>query len=109
MLPVQPHRCSSCKTSLPLLVEAARRPGPVGVHVDALERMRVNRAFAERIAQRAHQALERGMVRAAPQLARDLGRPYAANIAIKTWLARTQTGRTSTPCSRASRTSWAGA
>ena len=38
--------------SLPLLVEAARRPGPVGVHVDALERMRENRAFAERIAER---------------------------------------------------------
>ena len=38
--------------SLPNLVEAARRPGPVGVHADALERMRVNRAFAERIAER---------------------------------------------------------
>ena len=38
--------------SLPQLVEAARRPAPVGVHVDALERMRVNRAFAERIAAR---------------------------------------------------------
>lgn len=38
--------------SLPNLVEAARAPGPVGLHVDALERMRVNRLFAERIAER---------------------------------------------------------
>ena len=38
--------------SLPNLVEAARAPGPVGLHVDALERMLVNRAFAERIAAR---------------------------------------------------------
>lgn len=38
--------------SLPNLVEAARAPGPVGLHVDALERMRINRAFAERIAER---------------------------------------------------------
>ena len=38
--------------SVPTLVEAARRPGPVGVHVDALARMRENRAFAERIAER---------------------------------------------------------
>ena len=38
--------------SLPILVEAARAPGPIGVHGEALERMRVNRAFAERIAAR---------------------------------------------------------
>lgn len=38
--------------SLPILVEAARAPGPIGVHAEALERMRVNRAFAERIAAR---------------------------------------------------------
>jgi histidine ammonia-lyase len=38
--------------SLPNLVAAARAPGPVGLHVDALERMRVNRLFAERIAER---------------------------------------------------------
>ena len=38
--------------SVPQLVEAARRPGPVGVHIDAIERMRANRAFVERIAER---------------------------------------------------------
>ena len=38
--------------SLPNFVEAARAPGPVGLHVDALERMLVNRTFAERIAAR---------------------------------------------------------
>ncbi len=38
--------------SLPLLVAAARAPGPVGVHAEAIERMRVNRAFAERVAAR---------------------------------------------------------
>jgi histidine ammonia-lyase len=38
--------------SLPLLVEAARAPGPIGLDGDALERMRVNRLFAEHIAER---------------------------------------------------------
>jgi histidine ammonia-lyase len=38
--------------SLPKLVEAARAPGPVGIDLDARERMRVNRLFAERIAER---------------------------------------------------------
>lgn len=38
--------------SLPNFVAAARTPGPVALDGDALERMRVNRAFAEHIAAR---------------------------------------------------------
>ncbi len=38
--------------TLPALVRAAREPGPVSVDPEALERMRANRAFAERIAAR---------------------------------------------------------
>jgi len=38
--------------SLPNLVAAARAPGPVGLDPEALERMRANRLFAERIAAR---------------------------------------------------------